>query len=338
MDRKYHYYLKYFILLCSTKITNTKISSTMRKIYLTAQEKENRYITLATEFLKEKNPQPHYMVDYMSLIDDIEPFDCKAITDEKRKELEAMIAEVEAEGSDLREFFCDDEIPEYIALGVSENDPYYGSVPVAVRFDTRYFKLDVKVAAFYNGIDNAPTIHEASIFITEEEYISLLAWQMSNRQGSFNDLLAANHELFSTINAKLKNGWSDPNFEHFAAAYSPIFAVELVGVKADAEQALGEPSAHFAIYEKFESDSVEQALLDIEERVLSFGYHSSNIDGDSSKYVVDGVDAIAVEKAFGVDSYRDVALRLTEEFGGSDGVKSFQKFLDDNNIQYTLVQ
>lgn len=310
----------------------------MRKMYSTTQEKENRYIALATEYLKAKNPQSYYLVEYMSLVDDFEPFSYKAITDEKRKELEAVIAEVEAEGADLREYFCDEDIPEYIALGVSEKDPYYGSVPTSIRFDTRYLNLEVKVAAFYKGVDNAPTIHESGIILTEEEYISLLAWQMRNRKGSFNDLLAANHELFSTINAKLKDGWSDPNFEHISALYSPIFAVELTGVKADAEQALGEQSVHFSIYEKFESDNVEQTLLDIEERVLSFGYYSSNANGDYKKFDIDNVDAIAVEKAFGVDNYRDLALHLDKEFGGADGVKLFQKFLDDNNIQYTLTE
>ena len=68
----------------------------MKKFYATTQEKENRYIALATEYLKAKNPQSYYIVDYMSLIDDFEPFAYKAITDEKRKELEAEIAKVEA--------------------------------------------------------------------------------------------------------------------------------------------------------------------------------------------------------------------------------------------------
>ena len=310
----------------------------MKKFYATTQEKENRYIALATEYLKAKNPQSYYIVDYMSLVDDIEPFDCKAITDEQRDELKALIAELEADDCDLREHFYDNEIPAFLALGVSESDPYYGSVPTGIHFETRYLKLDVKVAAFYKGIDSVPTVHESGIFLTEEEYISLLAWQMRNRKGSFNDLLAANHELFSTINAKLKDGWSDPNFEHISALYSPIFAVELTGVKADAEQALGEQSVHFSIYEKFESDNVEQTLLDIEERVLSFGYYSSNANGDYKKFDIDNVDAIAVEKAFGVDNYRDLALHLDKEFGGADGVKLFQKFLDDNNIQYTLTE
>ena len=310
----------------------------MKKFYATTQEKENRYIALATEYLKAKNPQSYYIVDYMSLIDDFEPFDYKALTDEKRKELEAEIAKVEAEGSDLREYFCDEEIPEYIALGVSEKDPYYGSVPVSIHFDTRYLKLDVKVAAFYKGIDNAPTVHESGIILTEEEYISLLAWQMSNRQGSFNDLLATNHELFSTINAKLKDGWSDPNFEHISALYSPIFAVELTGVKADAEQALGEQSVHFSIHEKFEGGNFVQTLLDIEERVLSFCYHSGDSEGHIFGYTIEGVDAIAVEKAFGVENYRDLALHLNKEFGGDDGVKLFQQFLDEKGIQYTLTK
>ena len=310
----------------------------MKKIYATTQEKENRYITLATEYLKAKNPESYYLVEYMSLIDDFEPFDYKAITDQKRQELEAVIAEVKAEGSDLREYFSEEEIPEYIALGVSENDPYYGSVPLNIRFDTRYYKLNIKVAAFYKGIDNAPTIHEASIILAEEEYISLLAWQMLNRQGSFNDLLAYNHELFSTINEKLKDGWHDPNFEHIAAMYSPIFAVELTGAKEDAMLALGEPSVHYAIHEKFETDDIVQTLLDIEERVLSFRYHRVYTDYSIDSYAIGEVDAIAIEKAFGVESYRDIALHLAENFGGEDGVKLFQKFLDDNNISYTIIK
>lgn len=310
----------------------------MKKIYATTQEKEKRYIALATEYLKAKNPQSYYIVDYMSLVDDIEPFDCKAITDEQRDELKALIAELEADDCDLREHFYDNEIPVFLALGVSESDPYYGSVPTGIHFETRYLKLDVKVAAFYKGIDSAPTVHESGIFLTEEEYISLLAWQMSNRQGSFNDLLAINHELFSTINAKLKDGWSDPNFEHFTSLYSPIFAVELTGVKEDAMLALGEPSVHFAIHEKIEGGNFVQTLLDIEERVLSFCYHSGDSEGRIFRYTIEGVDAIAVEKTFGVESYRDLALHLTKEFGGDDGVKLFQQFLDENSIQYTLTK
>jgi hypothetical protein len=43
-----------------------------------------------------------------------------------------------------------------------------------------------------------------------------------------------------------------------------------------------------------------------------------------------------VERALGVESYRDIAIRLTEQFGDKDGVEKFRALLDQHNIAYTI--
>ena len=50
---------------------------------------------------------------------------------------------------------------------------------------------------------------------------------------------------------------------------------------------------------------------------------------------VNKIDAIAVEKALEVDSYRGIAKVLKQKFNGREGFYHFIEFLDEHNIAYT---
>lgn len=304
----------------------------MKNIISTMEQKQSRYTTLATEYLKSKGAPSYYVVTYLGEEGGFDPSEYKMITDEQRAELEAAQAQYKAEECDLREHFADCDVPEYLAFSDLGDNCLYDATPIEIEFDVRYVKCGVKVAAFYDGIDNAPKVYDTYMFLTEAEYIQLLAWQMANRRCNFNDLLGANYELFSIINQKIRGGWSK---DYISPIDTPIFAVDLVECKQDALKALGEPSVHYSIYEKFTNEKSEMTLLDIEERVLAFHYSSGGND-QYCYWGVENVDAIAVERAFGVDSYRDIAEHMTAEFGDAEGVAKFQKYLDDNKIDYKL--
>ena len=297
------------------------------------KERDNKYRNLVTEYLKSNNAPSYYMVNYLSDDegDDAEPFTFKALTEEQCDEIKALMKHCEDEGYELRHHFYEEGIPEYLQF-----DGYiYGCTPTSVEFDTRYVTCRLKVAAFYDGIDAAPTVNFGTIYLSEEEYIDLIRWQMYNRKGNFNDLFEDNVELATSINSMIREFWTEELSCGCSPLSTPIFAVELVESKEAAEAILGEPDVHFRISTERVEDVVDETLLDIEDRVLSFLHNHSTREGYNNLRIKD-VDAIAVERAMGVESYRDIALRLTEQFGGKEGVDKFREFLDQHNITYTI--
>lgn len=297
------------------------------------KERNEKYHKLAADYLKSKNATSYYVVNYLSdgEGDDAEPYAFKALTEEQCDEIKALMKQCEAEGYELKYHFYDEGIPEYL-----EFDGYtYPCTPQSVEFDTRYVTCRLKIAAFYDGIDAAPTVNFGTIYLTEEEYIDLITWQMHNRKGNFNDLFKYNVELATSINSMIREFWPEELSCGCSPVSTPIFAVELVESKEDAEAILGEPDVHFRISTERVEDVVDETLLDIEDRVLSFLHNHSTREGYNNLRIKD-VDAIAVERAMGVESYRDIAIRLTEQFGDKDGVDKFREFLDQHNIAYTI--
>lgn len=297
------------------------------------KERNEKYHKLAADYLKSKNAPSYYVVNYLSdgEGDDAEPYAFKALTEEQCDEIKALMKQCEAEGYELKYHFYDEGIPEYL-----EFDGYtYPCTPQSVEFDTRYVTCRLKIAAFYDGIDAAPTVNFGTIYLTEEEYIDLITWQMHNRKGNFNDLFKYNVELATSINSMIREFWPEELSCGCSPVSTPIFAVELTESKEAAEAILGEPDAHYCISRLVEDNVADENLLCIEERILSFIHNRSN-----SKlydyFTVKDVDAIAVERALGVESYRDIAIRLTEQFGDKDGVEKFRALLDQHNIAYTI--
>ena len=297
------------------------------------KEHNEKYHKLAADYLKSKNATSYYVVNYLSdgEGDDAEPYAFKALTEEQCDEIKALMKQCEAEGYELKYHFYDEGIPEYL-----EFDGYtYPCTPQSVEFDTRYVTCRLKIAAFYDGIDAAPTVNFGTIYLTEEEYIDLITWQMHNRKGNFNDLFKYNVELATSINSMIREFWPEEISCGCSPLSTPIFAVELTESKEAAEAILGEPDVHLRISTERVEDVVDETLLDIEDRVLSFLHNHSTREGYNNLRIKD-VDAIAVERALGVESYRDIAIRLTEQFGDKDGVEKFRALLDQHNIAYTI--
>jgi hypothetical protein len=51
---------------------------------------------------------------------------------------------------------------------------------------------------------------------------------------------------------------------------------------------------------------------------------------------VENVDAIAIQKAFGVENYKSIYNYIKEHFNGCNGVRNFVDFLNQNQIDYTI--
>lgn len=302
-----------------------------------ATEKENRYNAIAADYLANtKVFTPCYEVEYISCIDDddIERSLLKPITAEQRTEVEKIITECKKEEIPMWEYFEGAEIPEFLA----GDDEYY-ACPNNVYFETPYIKIRIKLAVFHDSLDAAPKIADGYIYLTSEEYISLLSWQMVNRRANFGDLHHTEPELFSVINEKIRWFWHDnAGGICMDADSTPIYAIDLVEVKQDAMTLLGEPSVFANLYNNY--TDVDTTFIDvrIHERKLHlhYGFSENGKALDAIYRDIEDVNAIAVQQALGVENYNGIIDHLKAEYGNADGIDGFRKFLDEHHIAYTL--
>lgn len=305
--------------------------------FITKMQNETnaRYTTFATDYMSKKEFTPMYVVEYRPDFDDPSGLEYglyKSITADQRKVVENIINECKEEDIPMWEYFEEESIPDFL-----EGEGEYYGCPNHVDLDTVHTKCKIKLAVFYDGLDNAPKIVDTHLIVTVEEYTSLLAWQLRNRRANFGDLHHDEPELFSVINQKIRDFWMDCGL--ISPVATPIFAADLVELKEDAEIVLGEPNASATIYDTYESKFMSVSSVVIEERVLAFSYSSCTRDGDASSCVnrsVEDIDAIAVQNAFGVENYAGIIAHLKENYGKEDGFDLFKKFLDDSCIEYNL--
>lgn len=301
-----------------------------------ATERKNRYNAIAADYLAStKQFTPAYEVEYIEFdeFDDIEYSLVKLIDDQQRAEVEGIIAECEKDDIPMWEY-CDAEgIPEFLKGG----GDYYG-YPNKVLLDTPYIRIKVKVAVFLGGLDSAPSVHDGCIYLTIEEYTSLLSWQMRNRHANYGDLHHDEPELFSIINGYVRNFWVDKvGGMPVSPISTPIYAVDLVEVKEDAMKAIGEPDAGKEIYGNYTSEFSEFVSVSITERKLDMLYNSCEMGSTPSKCEmrkVENVDAIALQKVLGVENYAGIIDHLSENYAVKNGVELFREFLDEHHIEY----
>ena len=301
----------------------------MKKEFSTRVERNEYYRNLAIDYLKGKEDTPYYVVEYKSFDDsDMEPACYKQLTAEQCEEVKAAMAECEENEIDLWEYYDEKGTPEYL-----ENGNFEGVLPNMVLFENKHIAINVKLAVFGEHLENGSKVKDVKVVISEDDYVELLSWQMQNRYSGFNDLCRENPELFAVIDDRLRMNWAD--FEGIMPYFTPIYAADLVGIKDDVMDILGEYAMTRVIYSHNDERVMEQTYLCIDERVLTF-YYNAIKDGDIELYSIEDVDAIAVEKAFGVSSYKELKNCIKADYAGRDGVEKFQEFLDKEGVKYVL--
>jgi hypothetical protein len=176
-------------------------------------------------------------------------------------------------------------------------------------------------------------VFKSGFYLSEEEYIELLTWQMTNRYGQFNDLIVSHPELYAVINGCIRGVWGE--FDIISPVATPIFAVELTGIQRDAKIVLGDQPISNTTWEQNEQNNLQNSVLAIEENILTFFYQCS-ADGTVRSKHLNNVDALAVEEMLGVDSYQAIAEWITANAKGKEGVDMFQNMLDKNGIAYEI--
>lgn len=305
--------------------------------FITKMQNETnaRYTKLATDYLSKKEFTPMYVVEYRPDFDDPSGLEYglyKSITADQRQVVEKIINECKEEDIPMWEYFEEESIPDFL-----EGEGEYYGCPNHVDLDTVHTKCKIKLAVFYDGLDNAPEIVDTHIIVTVEEYTSLLAWQLRNRRANFGDLHHDEPELFSVINQKIRDFWMDCGLVSPVA--TPIFAADLVELKEDAEIVLGEPSVFRVLNGVYEEKFTSEVNVEINERVLRYNSCSSIRDAEYSKIhnrSMSNIDAIVVQKIFGVDNYEGIIAYLKKNYGRYEDLELFKKFLDDNGVEYEL--
>ena len=284
---------------------------------------------MATELLNKKDEPRFYIVSYDDEYSNDAPHSFyRMITKNQFAEIKRILDECQKEDIALWEYFDGQNVPEYIAA----EEPYLCEAPSEIEMETAYVECKIKMAIFYDGLKEAPEVIDSSIFLSEEQYVNLLEWQLDNRHSNYNDLASKNFELFKVVNDKAR-----AQFHYDGIPYdnTPTFTIELTSIQEDAYTLFGEPSISDYIFESYTDHIAEHSYLSIKNRILNFFYEAMNDDKWIEYTEVGKVDAIAVERALAVDSYKGIAKELKQKFNGREGFYRFIEFLDKHNIFYT---
>ncbi len=282
----------------------------------------------ALNYLRNKKATRYYEVGYM--MEDCDVFEhLMPLNDEQLAEFKAIVAECKAQDLELQYYFDDERLlPEHLRL----EKPGYYEVPFSANLDKAYLRLDIRMAVFYGGIDKQPEVVDTAIITPMDEYASLLAWQLGNRRGGYNDLNYYCPELYKSVEERIRCRFAD--LDMVAPIATPTFAVELTGLRNDALELVGEPEVMSEIYYLGNMSITEHIVVSIEERKLAFSYESMRGEEHQGRYTIKDVDAIQLQLTLGVDNYRGIVEELKLRFGSHSGYEEFREMLLSNNIEF----
>ena len=293
---------------------------------------ENKFEKMAIEAIKKIDEPASYQVEYRNEDIDVLFTLLVPLNREQVAEVKNILAECNANGITLEEYFEEHSAPEYL---VSDELDFY-QTPITIDVEKAFHRCEVKIAMFRDGLEKEPKVFSSEIMLVEDDYASLLEWQLRNRKSSYNDLYNDKPELYNVINEAI----CDIISIDFLLPYAlPPFAVEPTSIKLMAYDLCGEPAFSADIFAP-DGGFMEYSHLHIENKVLSFYYkrhvkNSDNVCVLEEYALVDDVDVIAVQNALGVSNCHDVYLAVKERFGDKDGVDNFEQFLMDNGIEYS---
>ena len=289
------------------------------------------YKERAIELLRRRDDERYYIMNYLwEGCDDPMPY-IKPLTKEQLEEVKAILAVCKAEEIDICSYFVerDTDAPEFMTV----DDPDVYHIPESIELETVYRQCPIKLAIFHKGLSEAPTIIETHIYLTEEELVSLIEWQANNRHGGYNDLASSNYKLFKSLNERIRDGFSQDWISPIA---TPTFTVELTGLREAAEEICGEPEVGCGVFYASDGIVMEQSFISIKDRELMFCYQKTDSEDLYISSSVSNVDAIAVQEALGVTSYKELIEVVQQRFGDRDGVDNFIKFITEQGIEGLL--
>lgn len=304
----------------------------MTQFYDFNADKRARYNKIAQELLSQKGWPRYFTFGYYSedLGDEVFDFSIP-LTVEQYKRARAIVEECKSKEVPLSEYFCDNDAPEFMLL---EREGFF-SEPWEINLDEAYYPCSVKMAIFYDGIDQAPQVVERRIVLSHSEYLELLEWQLACRNASYNDLCDAKPQMFKAVDGKLRMAFAADGVTVMPYEV-PVFAAELTGIKEDALLLCGEGELQREIYYRDDEDFVEHTFVDIEDRLMRIFFEHYDYSGQKvvQAHILEDIDAVAVEQALGVDSYAGIADSLSVYFGSRDGVARFAEFLRSKSIDF----
>ena len=206
-----------------------------------------------------------------------------------------------------------DKIPFYDKL--IENDDYF---PITIDFANPLHKMDI-TAVLMPSADARPVKKSVKIEISDNDYTTLLAWFMQNRRVPFTRLVQDFPDLFSSLSNVIENriGYGCPHI---------VFLDE---VERDLFAEIGEPDHSAIIYQEQPWEIVEVL---IHEKKMSVKYQLGS--GASLKIFYDNIDAVAMQKAFGVNTYSELTDKMKEMFGYFESRDKLAEFLNEHNIKF----
>lgn len=287
--------------------------------------KQKDFKQMALEAVRNINVPAAYILEYQH--EDLDEVEFQVRLDNKQvEEVRAIIATCEAEGLSVGEYFEEHPTPEYLQV---EADYVYPS-PVAIHLDKVHRLCDIRIAMFNENLRATPDVIDTSVWLPEDTYVELLEWQMTHRTSTFFDLYGDYAQLYDRVYDAIRNLFS----MDFVSPYdTPLFAVELTGVKQMAFDLCGEVAMCDEIFYS-DANVPEHTILNIEDRVLGFFYERWE-DGEAAELVnVYNVDAMAVEELLGVTDYKGIFEVVRERFGDKDGVERFADFLKESNLSF----
>lgn len=293
--------------------------------------KSANYEKLASELLSQKGWPRYYTMGYYSEDFGGEVFDFNIpLTEEQYNEVKVIVEECKAQDIPVSEYFCDNEAPEYIQI----DEPGFYCAPDEINLDEAHYPCNIKMAIFYNGLDKAPQVIERKISLSYDEYFELLLWQLAYRRSSYNDLYKHKPQLFKMLDEKLRMIFTGSDI--VAPIAVPMYTVELTSIKEDAFALCGEPEVGGEIFYRSDEECFEHSYINIEDRNMSFYYEywDRKKEITTKTLYLEDIDAVAVEKALGVDSYAGIIDSLTVYFGAADGVARFADFLRSKSIDF----
>lgn len=276
------------------------------------------YAAIAQEILAKKEFVNYYTVEYHENDCGSEDWREIPLTEQEVAELRSLLAE-----EDYPLFELEDQISFYqkIEEAIDSNGFYY--FPCSIDLDHPIHYMEVTVVAMPSA-DAEPMKCSLHVSIKDEERLQLLTWRLANRRAPFQRFACEHPDLFCKISRSVEN----------QACYTLPYIVYLDEIDAEIFNAVGEPDYEVCIYAHYTNEISEVMNVYFSERKMSINYQYLCGDSITGWDFVD-MDAIALERIYGVSTYSELASKLKEDFGyGFKSLKAFTDFLTENHITY----
>lgn len=290
----------------------------------------DKYSKLAREIFEKKNKDNWYEVfgENCNDVDSIETSIRVRLSDEEVRFLKDLLNNPEEEFT-LEEL--QEEIPFYDKLTLDE--PFFFFVPKSIDFE-HPIHFYTFTAVILKTKDATPEKSNCKIPLSDEEYITLIAWRLQHRSESFNNLYESHPVICYSLNSRFI---SILGYHEVRIDLNDPFLVFMDEIDEDVFDAVGEEDFVEDVFSYTNENKTGHTFLSIKEKVL--GFFLEDIDNmftlkGKRKYLTE-IDAIAVQKAMEATCYQDLYDKIKAQFGnGMEDFDNFKLFLDECGITY----